>query len=193
MFKETLGKPYKEQPLSFRVYVTMLEYWRRFRFMVSFYWFDLLVIAGGIGIIALLTSLMGCITKVVEPEDVVEPDDLVGLAESYCKTDPTLTCGKVYGFPERPEENNIGMMELCVPWPDSTERPTLAQAEAELGPSILSPDPRFASANLCWWQCPSMRGCNSYSGCYCPVTIMPDAGVPDMNTLDFPPNRSDDK
>lgn len=113
-----------------------------------------------------------CVTEVIKPEDVVQPEDLTGIAESYCKSDPTLTCGKVYAFPSGPaQENPIGILELCVPWPDGIDplRPTLAQAEAEFGPSILSPDPRFASANLCWWQCPTMRGCNSYSGCYCPA------------------------
>jgi hypothetical protein len=129
---------------------------------------DLWMPLTGISLILLVAYLSaGCITEVVKPEEVVEPDDLVGIAEDYCRSDLTLPCGKVYEFDVH-AENPLGLLELCVPWLLHPDRPTLAQAEAEFGPSRLSTDSRFASANLCWWQCPTMRGCNSYSGCYCP-------------------------
>ena len=120
--------------------------------------------------LVLLALLGGCVTEIVKPDEVVQPDDLAEIAEQYCKSDPTLPCGKVYQF-DIPVENPLGLLELCVPLPTTDPlRPTLAQAEAEFGPATLSTDPRFNGANLCWWACPSMRGCNSYSGCYCPAT-----------------------
>lgn len=130
-------------------------------------WDELLFLATCLLVVfSIVVLLMGC-TSVVEPEDVVDPTDLVGIAEQYCKSDPTLTCGKVYQFNEVPAENPLGLLEMCVTWPDHPDRPSLAQAETEFGPSMLSTDPRFENANLCWWQCPTARGCNSYSGCYC--------------------------
>lgn len=174
---------WRNQPFRFRFYVMSLEYGRRLKYV----WADNKVhIAATTAVLVGLYLLSGCFSDVVKPTDIVEPEDLTEIAEGYCKTDLTLTCGKVYGFPETPAENAIGMLEMCVSWPDNPERPSLAEAEAEFGPSILSPDARFANANLCWWQCPGLRGCNSYNSCYCgPVVVMPDAGV-DATPLEVP-------
>ncbi len=118
----------------------------------------------------LALALAGCVTEVIEPKDVIEPEDLVGIAEDYCAADPTLPCGKVYQFDNVPSPDNpLGLLELCVPQPNPADplRPTLEQAIAMFGPARLSTDPRFDDANLCWHQCPSARGCNSYNGCLC--------------------------
>lgn len=108
------------------------------------------------------------------------PEDLAGFAEQYCKDNPTLPCGKVYAFPDQPRSNPLGLLEMCVP-----QFIDVSAAESLFGPAILSPDPRFHAANLCWWCCGAgcTRGCNAYGGppegsCFCPVSEMPpDAGI----------------
>lgn len=106
-----------------------------------------------------------------------EPDDLAGAAETYCKLHPDLPCGKVYQF-DTPADDPLGLIEMCVPQPYTdpvtmAPRPTLEEAETMFGASMLSTDPRFDRANLCWWCCGPgcTRGCNSYSGCWCGPTL----------------------
>lgn len=135
------------------------------------------------GLLALvLIYLFGC-SHVVQPDDIVSPDDLESIAEAYCLAHPELNCGKVYAC-QTPSDNPIGLIELCIPQPDATNplKPTLEQAEAEFGACDLSPSPRFDKGNLCWWCCgPTCGpGSNAYSGSYCPAPpAMPDAGVVD--------------
>lgn len=119
-----------------------------------------------------LVMLAACSNVVEEIEPGVE--DVVGIAEEYCRANPTLPCGKVYQC-DTPAENAIGFIEICIP-----QFIDVSLAEAQYGTCKLSTDKRFEDANLCWWCCGEgcTRGCNSYNGCFCPVFEMPpDAGV----------------
>lgn len=136
------------------------------------------------GCVGVLIGLLSACDVPTSPSDVVEPDDVVGIAEEYCKANPTLPCGKVYAFPDVPRENPIGMLEMCIPQfldgLGGVSAEDVSFAEAEFGPAVLSPSPRFADANLCWWCAGTgcTRGCNAYDGCYVPAGFMPpDAGV----------------
>ncbi len=110
---------------------------------------------------ALVFLLLSC--QSVE-EAVVEPEDVAGLAEAYCRSHPMLPCGKVYAC-DTPADNKLGLVEVCVP-----QFMDISQAESVYGSCVLSPDPRLAAANLCWWCCGMgcTAGCNAYSGCFCP-------------------------
>lgn len=134
------------------------------------------------GVIAGLL-ISGCATEVVKQET----PDLTDVAEAYCKANPDLNCGHVYAC-QTYADNPIGLIELCIPQEDpAVNRPTLEQAEGEFGSCELSPSPRFSSSHLCWWCCgPTCgRGCNSFSGCYCPASMV-DAGV-DSDPNPVPP------
>ncbi len=167
-----------EQPLRFRIYVNMLEFGRRLRAL----WFtsklEIILIPIIFGVFYVLS---GCITKVVEPSDVVEPDDLADLAEGYCDAHPEFPCGHVYlcEAPSENPENTFGRIEICV-----NDDVPLTEVEALYG--TCAPTPRHSG--LCWAPCPvTGPGCNSYDGCYCPMPPMVDAGVMDVNnTLDYP-------
>lgn len=138
----------------------------------------------------IVLALVSCQTVV---EEVVAPEDLSDVAESYCLANPTWPCGKVYAC-QTPVENPIGLIELCIPQTldgiGGVSDADVAIVEAEFGPCELSPDERFEKAGswLCWHCCgPGCGpGCNAYSGCYCPAPPepepepTPDAGVWDM-------------
>jgi hypothetical protein len=51
-------------------------------------------------LILALVLLSGCLTEVVEPTDVVEPDDffttLAKQVEAYCEANPHISCGHVW-------------------------------------------------------------------------------------------------
>lgn len=67
-----------------------------------------------------------------------------------CPTD-LVDCGQVFV---------CGGSEICVD--DNDE--ALDAAELELGAC----EPTERHQGLCWWRCPSRRGCNAFAGCYCP-------------------------
>lgn len=80
-------------------------------------------------------------------------------AVEMCRNNVDLPCGWVY---------QCGEFELCLPWEDRAEIPKLREtAESLYGQCSLSTDARFAGTPICWYQCPSARGCNAMSGCFC--------------------------
>ena len=107
---------------------------------------------------AALTSELGCATTVEPPVGAG-----VAIGEGLCPA-YGFTCGKVYEF-ETPADNPLGLVELCVIEKD------LAAASRIYGRARLSTDSRFDEGNLCVWQCPSAKGCNSYGGCFCEVGV----------------------
>lgn len=123
------------------------------------------IVMGGLLVFA------GCATEIIKPSDVLTPDDLAGLAETYCKANPTWPCGHVYLFPNAPSMNDLGAMELCVLDESSVHMGLLGDAESMYGAS--EPTPRHEG--LCWWCCGGTcgPGCNAYDGCYCPPPPMP--------------------
>lgn len=108
----------------------------------------------------ILFALLGCQGVV---ETAVEPEDLSGIADAYCAANPHLPCGKVYAC-ATPADNELGLIELCVP-----QFIDVSAVEAVHGECQLSPHERFAGANLCWWCCGEgcTRGCNAFDGCFC--------------------------
>lgn len=141
----------KKRPVRAWLYETG----RRLRWFLSVYWVESAMVG-----IALLTALLAsCVTEIVEPEEVVTPDDLAEIAEAYCATHPELTCGHVYVCPTDPTTTSGGSdVELCVlddtPLPSDTCTPTARHQ------------------GLCWWCCGEGcgAGCNAYGGCYCPIS-----------------------
>lgn len=89
--------------------------------------------------------------------------------ERQCREN-NLDCELVYAFPQTFDTNPLGAVEMCV------RKDDLAIAEALLGPGDISPDPRFDTWKalgvqpVCWYQCPTAKGCNAYNGCFCPDT-----------------------
>lgn len=76
-----------------------------------------------------------------------------------CRDNPYLPCGWVY---------QCGEAELCLPWEDRSPFYKYQQTvESLYGQCELSQHERFAGTPLCYWQCPSSRGCNAFSGCAC--------------------------
>jgi hypothetical protein len=111
-------------------------------------------VANGLVLMALVLLLAlqcGCATDVSAPKT---PGVLVG--EQYCDA-LGLPCGHVYEF--------VSGAELCV------LDELLAEAEAAHGESRLSTHERFDDGNLCYWQCPTAKGCNAFSGCFCGATL----------------------
>lgn len=104
---------------------------------------------------AAISAQLGCAVDDVKPPKT--PGVLVG--EQYCKA-YGLSCGKVYQF-EAPASNELGHVEKCV-----TDE-LLALAVARYGAAQLSTHERFDQGNLCYWQCPSAKGCNAFDGCLC--------------------------
>lgn len=115
--------------------------------------------------------LVGCTTEdAFEASTGETPAEFI---ERQCKEN-MLDCERVYAF-EAYADNPLGRVELCV------RKDDLGIAEGLYGASELSPDPRFDQWKLlgvepvCWWQCPSMKGCNAYGGavgqgsCFCPA------------------------
>jgi hypothetical protein len=109
--------------------------------------------------------------------------------ERQCK-EQMITCARVYAY-ETPADNPLGQVEMC------TRAEDLASATAMYGAAELSPDARFDQWRLlgvepiCWWQCPSAKGCNSYTGCWCPGTPRRGLDAGDMQLLEgmlFPVN-----
>lgn len=114
--------------------------------------------------LGLLCALAAC-----SAEDVVETttgETPAEFVERQCR-EQMLDCQRVYAF-EAPADNPLGRVEMCV------HADHLALAEALYGAYELSPDPRFAPyaalgvEPVCWWQCPTAKGCNAYGGCFCP-------------------------
>lgn len=101
-------------------------------------------------------------------------DPLVGgqgvAAVEQCKQDRYQPCGWVYAFPNVERDNPLGVLELCILWPDRIgpyPYKLLETAESLYGDSEMSPHERFAGTPICRYVCPSIQGCNAYNGCYC--------------------------
>lgn len=84
-------------------------------------------------------------------------------AVAQCEADRALPCGWVFWF-DGPQ------IEFCIVWEDRIgPYPVKLRESAEslYGSSELSRDPRFGGTPICYYQCPSARGCNSTGGCFC--------------------------
>ncbi len=91
-------------------------------------------------------------------------------AYEQCKKDRTQPCGWVYAFPAVEKDNPLGVLELCIVWPDRIgPYPVrlLESAESLYGDAVLSWHERFAGTPLCAYRCLSASGCNAYDGCFC--------------------------
>lgn len=120
-----------------------------------------------------LVFLGGCVTDVVEAEDVLDPSDLAEIAEAYCEANPELTCGHVYlcQTPSTNPDNEYGRIEIC-----KLDDHPLEWLEAVHG--SCEPTPRHQG--LCWWCCGEGCGAggNAYDGTFCPDAT-PMLRVPD--------------
>lgn len=75
-------------------------------------------------------------------------------------------CGHVFQCYGTAAETPSGYIEICI---DDDDRPEqLDEIESEYGE--CSPTPRHQG--LCYYHCDSGRGCNAFSGCWCPVEIL---------------------
>lgn len=123
-------------------------------------------------LILVLVLLAGCITEVVEQEDVLDKDDLEQIGLSWCKSQG-YQCGHVWECENMLHADlHMPMVEVCV-W---DEIPISEPASYYGGTCHPTMDPRFDGLpNLCFWCCGDMcpRGCNAYDGCFCPATEMP--------------------
>lgn len=121
------------------------------------FWFPLLL-AAAVGFT--VAVLGGCLTKVIEPTDVVEPEDLADIAESYCDARPDFPCGHVYEC-AAVADTPSGFVETCV-----LDDIPLEWAEVYYGAECK---PTTRHVGLCWYCCGAGcgPGCNAYSGCYC--------------------------
>ena len=135
-------------------------------------------------IFVMLYAFAGCLGRVVEPEDIVEPDDLVGIAEAYCDAHPEWPCGHVWlcTSPSTNPDNQYGRMEVCL-----LDDISVSVLEDLYGP--CEPTPRHVG--LCWVCCGTGCGVggNAYDGTYCPAPPPPpppDAGVFDGPIVHYP-------
>lgn len=118
--------------------------------------------------VVLLLALAACS---LTPGDYRDP--LVGgqaaAAVEQCKADRYQPCGWVRAYVDVERDNPLGVLELCVPWPDRIGPPVGIERAMESlwGESVPSWDERFAGTPLCRWQCPTTKGCNAYDGCAC--------------------------
>lgn len=74
-------------------------------------------------------------------------------------------CGWVYYFP-------AVELEFCLIWDDRSQVlgypvKMLNAARSLYGDCELAKDPRFNGVPLCYYQCPSAKGCNATGGCFC--------------------------
>lgn len=125
--------------------------------------FALVVI--GVACAVLLEFMTGCVEQAVPSGDT-------SACERYAPHFGADECGVVYQFAQ-PAPTPTGFVELCVPDRDEL----LVQAQRMFGRA--EPSPRFDTYTHgfidppCAYQCPGARGCNSYSGCFCPSSETP--------------------
>lgn len=119
----------------------------------------------GVACAVLLKFMTGCVDPPVPTGDT-------SACERYAAQFGADECGVVYQFSE-PAKTPSGFVELCVPDRDGL----LVQAQRMFGRA--EPSPRFDKYTggridpPCAYQCPAARGCNSYSGCFCPSSESP--------------------
>jgi hypothetical protein len=105
----------------------------------------------GAAIAVLWACVSGCSTIETGAGDVTE--------FVACPTD-LIDCGHVY-LCEQAADNELGHVEVCV---DDDTDGQLAAAERVYGACV--PTPRHQG--LCSFQCPSAKGCNAFTSCFCP-------------------------
>lgn len=122
-------------------------------------------LVAGFATAVLLAYVTGCAEHVVPSGDT-------DACERYASQFGADECGVVYEF-SQPAKTPSGHVELCVPDRDGL----LVQAQRVFGRA--EPSPRFDQYTRgfveppCAYQCPGARGCNSYSGCFCPSAETP--------------------
>lgn len=87
-----------------------------------------------------------------------------------CRQDRYQPCGWVRACPSVERDNELGVLEVCVVWPDRIgPYPVgLEQSLSSLyGDCPLSWHERFKGTPVCRYQCPSAMGCNAFDGCFC--------------------------
>lgn len=164
--------PYTQRTWYRRVVVPWAyEFGRKLKYVCAACWLEIVMIP----LIFLFFYLTGC-SKIVEPDEIVTPDDLSEIAEAYCAAHPELTCGHVYMCAQE-ADNALGHVEIC-----KLDEHPLEWVEAIYG--TCEPTPRHQG--LCWWCCGEGCGAggNAYNGTFCPAPpeeIGVDAGVsPDV-------------